>query len=254
MSIWLGNVGSGILVCVTRHEDDRDLRMLLPDPPGTPDRSFRRDDVGTARKGDGLVGSRLALQNRRMRGEGKILALVLTGMLALPGTAAASEELWTLLKGGGHVVLIRHAITTPGAGDPHGMRLDDCNTQRNLTDAGRQDARRLGEAFRTRGIVVDRVLSSPWCRCLETARLAFGAAELWRPLSNLYGRSENRAEQVRQMEAMVGERRTGGNLVLVSHGSTISALTGVAPSPAELVVVTPQGGGRFTVAGRLTAH
>ncbi len=189
-----------------------------------------------------------------MRGQATILAFVLTGMLALPGTAAASEELWTLLKGGGQVVLIRHAITTPGLGDPHGMRLDDCSTQRNLTDEGRQDARLLGEAFRTRGIVVDRVLSSPWCRCLETARLAFGAAKPWPALSNLYGRRENRAEQVRQMQAVVGERRTGGNLVLVSHGSTISALTGVAPAPAELVVVTPQGEGRFTVAGQLTAH
>jgi len=54
------------------------------------------------------------------------------------------------------------------------------------------------------------------------------------------------------MRALVGERRTGGNVVLVSHGSTISALTGVMPAPAEMVVVTPQGAGRFTVAGKLT--
>jgi broad specificity phosphatase PhoE len=97
------------------------------------------------------------------------------------------------------------------------------------------------------------VLSSPWCRCLETARLAFGSAEPWPPLSNLFGRSDNRDEQVRRMRALAGERRTGGNLVLVSHGSTISALTGVHLATAEMVVVTPQGGGRFTVAGRLTA-
>ncbi len=172
----------------------------------------------------------------------------------MPGAPVASEDLWTLLKGGGQVILIRHAITTPGAGDPPGMRLDDCRTQRNLTDEGRRDARRVGEVFRARGIPVDRVLSSPWCRCLETGRLAFGAAEPWQALSNLYGRSEARAEQVRQMRALVGERHTGGNVVLVSHGSTISALTGVMPAPAEMVVVTPQGGGRFTVAGRLTAH
>ena len=183
----------------------------------------------------------------------RLAALVVAAILAIPGAALADPKLWTLLEGGGQVVLIRHAITTPGVGDPPGMRLDDCSTQRNLTDDGRRDARRVGEAFRARGIRVDRVLSSPWCRCLETARLAFGTAEAWPPLGNLFGRSENRDEQVRQMQALAGERRTGGNLVLVSHGSTISALTGVSPATAEMVVVTPQGAGRFTVAGRLTA-
>jgi broad specificity phosphatase PhoE len=182
------------------------------------------------------------------------LAAFLLAVLVIGAAVAhADEQIWALLKGGGQIILIRHAITTPGAGDPPGMRLDDCSTQRNLTDEGRRDARRLGAGFDARGIVVDRVLSSPWCRCLETARLAFGAAEAWQPLSNLFGRDEARAENVRQMRALVGERRTGGNVVLVSHGSTISALTGVMLAPAEMVVVTPQGAGRFTVAGRLTA-
>jgi uncharacterized membrane protein YphA (DoxX/SURF4 family)/broad specificity phosphatase PhoE len=187
------------------------------------------------------------------RGSRKALVVLATGTMLLPGPAVASESLWSALKEGGQVVLIRHAITTPGVGDPAGMRLEDCSTQRNLTDAGRRDAQRLGEAFRARAIPVDRVLSSPWCRCLETARLAFGHAESWPPLSNLFDRPENRAEQVRQMQAVVGERRPGGNLVLVSHGSTISALTGVSPGTAEMVIVTPQGGGNFTLAGRLRA-
>jgi broad specificity phosphatase PhoE len=181
------------------------------------------------------------------------VAFLLAGLLTDPATVWADEQVWALLKGGGQVVLIRHAITTPGVGDPPGMRLDDCSTQRNLTDEGRRDARRLGARFGARGIVVDRVLSSPWCRCLETAQLAFGAVEAWQPLSNLFGRDEARAESVRQMRALVGEMLTGGNVVLVSHGSTISALTGVMPAPAEMVVVSPQGAGRFTVVGRLTA-
>jgi broad specificity phosphatase PhoE len=180
-----------------------------------------------------------------------VLGWALALLLALPGPALASEHLWTLLKGGGQVILIRHAITTPGVGDPAGMRLDDCGTQRNLSDDGRRDARRLGEAFRARGIVVGRVLSSPWCRCLETARLAFGTAEPWAPLSNLFGRAGQSAEQVRQMRAVVGEPRSGPSLVMVSHGSTIHALTGISPDPAEMVVLTPQGDGRFAVAGRL---
>ena len=98
------------------------------------------------------------------------------------------------------------------------------------------------------------MLTSPWCRCLETARLAFGAAQTGTPLSNLFGRSEHRAEQVRQMQAVAGERRRGGNLVLVTHGSTIATLTGINPDTAEMVVVTPQGDGRFAVAGRLTVR
>jgi len=181
------------------------------------------------------------------------VALLVLAMLGAPAAAGASEQVWAALKAGGQVVLIRHAITTPGVGDPAGMRLDDCATQRNLTDDGRRDARRVGEAFRARGVAVDRVLSSPWCRCLETARLAFGTAEVWVPLSNLSGRPERSGEQVRQMRALVGERRTGGTLVLVSHGSTISALTGIQLGPAEMLVVTPQGDGRFTVVGRPTA-
>jgi broad specificity phosphatase PhoE len=83
-------------------------------------------------------------------------------------------------------------FTDPGAGDPPGMRLDDCATQRNLSAEGRAHARRIGEAFRKMQIPVGRVLSSPWCRCVETAKLAFGGAEVSEPLSNLFGRYEKR--------------------------------------------------------------
>jgi broad specificity phosphatase PhoE len=178
----------------------------------------------------------------------RVLAVLLA--LGLP-SAHANEALWSLLKGGGQVVLIRHAITTPGVGDPTGFRLDDCATQRNLTEEGRGHAKRIGEALRGRAIPIERVLSSPWCRCVETAKLAFGKSEPSAALGNLFGRPENRAQQVEQMRALAGARPKNGNLVLVSHGSTIAALTGVSPDTGELVIVTPQGGGRFAVAGRL---
>lgn len=184
-----------------------------------------------------------------------VALLVAVIAVVLPGAAEAREPLWALLKAGAQVVLIRHAITTPGVGDPAGFKLEDCATQRNLTEAGRVDARRLGEAFRARGVPVGRVLSSPWCRCLETARLAFGKAEVSTPLSNLYGRPDASVPQVRQLEALIGAWRPegeGGNLVLVSHGSTILALTGVSLAPAEMVVVTPRPGEKFIVAGRLS--
>ena len=169
-------------------------------------------------------------------------------LLALAAaTAQADEKLWSLLKGGGQVVLIRHAVTTPGAGDPPGFRLDDCGTQRNLTDAGRDHARRIGAEWRKRAIPVERVLSSPWCRCLETARLAFAREpEVSQALSNLFGRSENSERQVREMRALLANHAGKANLVLVTHGSTIAALTGISPATGEMVVVS-----RGQVAGRL---
>ena len=176
--------------------------------------------------------------------------LLLLALAALP--AQASEALWSLLKGGGQVVLIRHTITTPGVGDPPGFRLDDCATQRNLTDEGRGHAKRIGQAFLSYRIPIERVVSSPWCRCIETAKLAFGRHdEISTALNNLFGRPENRARQVEEMKALVSTKPKSGNRVLVSHGSTISALTGVSPDTGEMVIVTPQGGGRFAVAGRL---
>ena len=168
------------------------------------------------------------------------------------GQAVADEALWALLKGGGQVVLLRPGLTTPGVGDPEGMSLDDCASQRNLNDEGRAEARALGQAWRSRGILVGQLLSSPWCRCTETARLAFGREATVSPaLGNLFGRPERQAQQVAQLKPLVGARQAQGNTVMVSHGSTIAALTGVSPATAEMVVLTPHGGGRFSVAGRM---
>jgi broad specificity phosphatase PhoE len=183
----------------------------------------------------------------------RFAGLLLAAALAIPG-AAASDELWTSLGQGGRVILLRHAITTPGVGDPPGMRLDDCATQRNLTDAGRAHARAIGSAFRSRRLEPERVLSSPWCRCIETAELAFGRAEVSTPLSNLFGRSANADRQVDAMRGLIAAHHGKGNLVLVTHGSTVVALTGVSPDTGEMVIVVPQPGGKFAVEGRLTVE
>jgi broad specificity phosphatase PhoE len=179
------------------------------------------------------------------------LLLVAIAIWALPAPAAASDAVWSLLRGGGQVVLLRHGTTTPGVGDPPGFRLEDCATQRNLSEEGRSESRRIGTAFRARSVPVGQVLSSPWCRCLETARLAFGRAERWTALNNLFGNRSREAEQVAAMRERVGQRPAEGNLVLVTHGSTIQALTGQSVAMGEFLVVTPEGGGRFRVAGRI---
>lgn len=183
--------------------------------------------------------------------------LVWIAVLCWPSWAGADEAMWSLLQGGGQVVLIRHAQTVPGAGDPPGMRLEDCATQRNLSDQGRQDAAALGREFRRRAVPIGDLLSSPWCRCLETARLAFRREpRTHKALSNLYGRAEHADGQVTQLKSLISRRaRNGndaaGNLVLLTHGSTIHALTGVSPASGEMVVLSPQPDGGFRVAGRI---
>jgi phosphohistidine phosphatase SixA len=190
---------------------------------------------------------------RRRLARAGVCALLLGPCLA--GGTSPDDDLWDALQRGSLVILLRHGLTTPGVGDPPGFKLGDCSTQRNLTDEGRAQAAKLGEAFRARNIPIERVLSSPWCRCIETARLAFdGAPETSPALANLFGRPENRDKQVTDLRKLLSDFRGRGNLVLVSHGSTIVAVTDVSPEPAEMVVVRPEGSGKFSVIGRLSAR
>lgn len=182
----------------------------------------------------------------------KVIALLLL-WLAVPGFAQADEALWKLLAKGGQVLMIRHGLTTPGVGDPPGFRLEDCATQRNLSEEGRAEARKLGAALKARGIPVGEVLASPWCRCVDTAQLAFGRSARWDALSNLFGRPENVEAQLKALRPRVATYRGSANLVLVTHGSTTVALTGVSPAMGEIVVLSPGGKDGFRVAGRMIA-
>jgi broad specificity phosphatase PhoE len=183
------------------------------------------------------------------------LAILATAALAaLSPTAAAQNDAWPLLRQPGHVVFMRHsdAPGSGGYGDPPGFRLDDCATQRNLSEEGRAHARRTGEAFRSRGVVFDRVLTSPWCRCKETALLALGReAEPYAPLSNLVGRHEHQDSQVKALNEYLAGLDGRGVVLLVTHGVVIRAMTGISPASGEMVIVKPGTGGGPTVVGRL---
>jgi len=133
------------------------------------------------------------------------------------------------------VVVLRHSYA-PGTFDPPDARLEDCSTQRNLDERGRAQARRIGEAFAAQGIVVGAVLSSPRCRCLETGRLAFGTAEPWGPLGGALRDQALRRRQLEQIRARMAQHRDGPPLVLVTHGSVVSDLTGRNVRMGELVV------------------
>ena len=179
-----------------------------------------------------------------------LLALAAVAMLA-PCRAVASDAAWNALKAGGVVALIRHA-RAPGTGDPANFRLDDCATQRNLSEAGRAQARRIGEAFRKRGVRVDSVLSSAWCRSRETAQLAFGQADVFAPLNSFFGQGRQEAEQTRQAAAAIATWRGPGVLALVTHQVNITALTRAFPDEGEILVLQPDGSG-FALLGKITA-
>ena len=170
--------------------------------------------------------------------------LVATLAAAAARAGAADEDPWRRLRAGGLVVLMRHAATEPGLGDPKGFRLADCATQRNLSAAGREDARRVGERFRAERVPVALVLTSPWCRCRETATLAFGAASDWEPLSSFFDFPEREADftaRVRRRIGAYGTRKPAGNVVMVTHNVNIAALTRHSVATAEMVVVRPDG-------------
>jgi len=173
-------------------------------------------------------------------------------LLLQNSAVAADNTLWSALKSGGYVVLIRHAITDPGIGDPPGFTIGDCGTQRNLSAQGRIDARQIGEAFRSRNIPISEVLSSRWCRCLETARLAFGKATPWAMLDSLFNApSRATEEKTHEVLAVASRRPASGNLILVTHNQNIHALTGVSAASGEMVIVAPEGSGKIKVVGRL---
>jgi phosphohistidine phosphatase SixA len=181
---------------------------------------------------------------------GMTVVLTLLALLFAATPAAADEALWTLLKAGGHVVMMRHA-TAPGVYDPPGMRLDDCATQRNLDDTGREEARRIGAAFQARAIPVAKVFSSRWCRCMDTARLAFGRVENWEPIDGAAPGSALEKRRTADVRRFASTPLTGGNVVLVTHNFNIRALTGLSTASGEMVVLTPKGNDTFEIAGRL---
>jgi phosphohistidine phosphatase SixA len=183
-----------------------------------------------------------------------LFAAVLASMCVSAPAAFAQGDAWGLLKQPGHVVFMRHsdAPGSGGYGDPPGYRLDDCATQRNLSDEGRAHAKRTGEAFRKLGLTFDRVLTSPWCRCKETAQLVLGKeAAIFTPLSNLVGRSEHRDEQVKALKAYLARLKPDTRVLFVTHGIVIGALTGVSPASGEMVIVNPGPAGEPKVVGRL---
>jgi len=173
-------------------------------------------------------------------------------LLALPVRADLPEtELWAALRGGGHVVLMRHA-TAPGTGDPANLEIGDCATQRNLDDTGRVQARATGAALRANGVTRVAVRSSQWCRCTETARLlALGPVTEDPALNSFFSSRNDGPAQLSALRSYIASVEPASpTRVLVTHQVVITGLTGVYPRSGELVVVAPNADGGEAI-GRL---
>ena len=140
---------------------------------------------------------------------------------------------------------MRHGATDGNAGDPANFKLGDCTTQRNLSDAGREQSRRVGERLKREHVPIAQVFTSPWCRCRETAMLAFGKAEDWEALSSTFAMPERETEFSERVRKRIGNDSTRkpmhGNIVMMTHNVNIAALTKLSVAPAEIVVVRPDG-------------
>jgi phosphohistidine phosphatase SixA len=140
-----------------------------------------------------------------------------------------------LLASNDWILMMRHERTVPGVGDPPQFRLGDCSTQRNLSEEGRERARRAGRLLFEAGVRVAQVRAGRWCRVEETARLAFGAFESWPALDSFFGQSDRALPQRTQVLDWLLAREQTGNAMLVTHQVNISGLLDVYPEQGEVI-------------------
>ena len=187
---------------------------------------------------------------RRMR---FVIFAVLLGVCS-PAQVAGADDVANAgkaLRAGGHVALMRHADAPGGFGDPPGFRVDDCATQRNLSEKGRADATKIGVRLKAEGMAFEKILSSPWCRCIDTAKLLnLGTVEAEATFGNVVVLRDQRETLTAGARALIAQWTARGNLLIVTHGANIFALTGISPASGEIVVVK-SGSDRVEPVGRL---
>ncbi|OUL30194.1 histidine phosphatase family protein [Nostoc sp. RF31YmG] len=171
-------------------------------------------------------------------------------------SANSEAQIWSRLRQGrGYVVIMRHALA-PGIGDPPDFRLNDCSTQRNLSNEGRQQATRIGKAFRSRRIQVSRVVSSQWCRCLETAKLMnLGKVEPFPTLNSFFSNYKTQSQQTAQLRQFIlNNRNTAGVIVMITHEINITTLTSdIYPKSGDSVVLRANEQNKIEIVGQIKA-
>jgi phosphohistidine phosphatase SixA len=202
-----------------------------------------------------IVGNIIMSITRRASSFACAIALLsLSPSCSSQSITAQNSDLWSSMREGtGYVILLRHAQTVPGTGDPPGFKLDDCSTQRNLSEEGKAQAVKIGDRFRQQQIPIDRVLSSQWCRCLDTAKLMnIGKVEPFPALNSFFDDRSTEAQQTQQVRQFIlHNQKTSGAIVMVTHQVNITALSGVVPQQGEAVIVQVKNGDRFQVVDQL---
>ena len=158
-------------------------------------------------------------------------------LFLLNKTSFANENIVEILKKGGNIIFIRHAIA-PGNGDPQNFDISNCSTQRNLSKDGELQALKIGKFFKENNIKLTKVLSSEWCRCKDTAKIAFGNYETKNFLNSFYDErfSENKDKQILDFQKFIRNWNKTGNLVLVTHYVVIFEILDLTTSSGEIVI------------------
>lgn len=178
-----------------------------------------------------------------------VLCVLLLTLSAPP--TRADNAAWAALRDGGAIAIMRHALA-PGTGDPSHFTLGDCSTQRNLDDRGRAQAMAIGQAFRANGVDIDRVLSSEWCRCLETAELlGLGEVEPLTALNSFFADRSTRSAQTEATRAFLASLPPETTPLLVTHQVNVSALTGRFTRSGEIIVIELSDDGTVDVVGKI---
>ena len=151
--------------------------------------------------------------------------------------ASLNQNLIKTLEEGGKLIFIRHAYA-PGSGDPKNFNLYDCSTQRNLNNSGREQSKKIGILFSKNNIKIRDIFSSEWCRCKETAVLAFKKFETKKFLNSFYSAkfAKNREKQIKEFENFINNWDKKGNLIFVTHYVFIYEILNYAPSSGEIII------------------
>ena len=179
-----------------------------------------------------------------------VLCLTISIFFGSVGVGFA-DQLWSALKSNNHFVMIRHALA-PGFSDPDNFNLRDCKTQRNLSDEGRNQSKKIGNLFRLNGITEATVFSSQWCRCLDTANfLGLGKVSELPFLNSFFKQFEREKFQTEQTMNWIQNAPMNTPTVLVSHQVNISALTGHSLSSGEILFLRRSVDGSIAVIGSI---
>ena len=166
--------------------------------------------------------------------------IILIGIIS-PVKADLNQNIISELNKGGKIIFIRHAYA-PGGGDPNNFDINDCDTQRNLNDDGRLQSKKIGDFFKKNKILIEKVYSSEWCRCKETASIAFRNFETKNFLNSFFSErfAKNRENQVENFNKFINNWDGKQNLIFVTHYVVISEILNYAPASGEIIVSDKQ--------------